>query len=908
VLLFLSAPAPPGPPKVTTLPPNFERTGKAAATGAAKSGLLERFWQLAWDTLTEWIGYIIALLMGALGWTAAKLAGAVITGEDQAQGAFNELSRVAMKDLFGVDVASGDMDRRAARAGRTRVAASIGGAVLDGLFQFSQAPGGGRLAPSKAGAERYLTTVTQLALEGWMMGFIAEFYSLGAIEKVADLDDAMAQVLGLPGVSSQVMAAPLSILVHQPFEWLLNKQFRPRLLTPRQWVRIIARDPSLAPEAREELARQGYSDTAIDALFTEEERTLSFEETEFAVSRGIWTEARAITELVQDGWTFDRAKLRLQIARLKRVETIRRQTAAEAVARYADRDIDGPTMVAILDKTRLPAEEIDEWRKLAAVRRESRFRDLSVSELARSVQAGLLSLADFRRELAELGYTVRDQQLLELLLLHDVRTREEAEKARRLIEADRVAEKELRDQERARKLKEAEERARVRELSLSDFQGLVERGLRTLDEYRAFLRDLKFSVDDADDLARFLAETIAEREQAELTREQIRATSAIKQLGVSELEQAARRGILTLDDYERALEQRGFAGPDRAIARDLLAREIAEEQAAQKKRADAEARAQIRRVSVADVERAVRLGLRSIDSFRALLGELGFPPGDVDLLATLTAEEIARDDAARKVRAQAVADAALRRISIEDLERAVRSGVRTVAQYRTELARLGYVADSQDALVRLLELEVAKDRAAAAAHKKAEERARVRRISLAELEAAVELGLVSVSAYQAALVREGFPVEDQAILVAMLTRQLDRGRQAAAVRAAAEAEMRARGIELRAIESRIRRGEASTEQLRQQMAAAGRSIDETDTVVRRLEREMAAERLARERRQAVSQELRRRRISLAQYERGVLAGLRTVEQYAEFLAGEGIIEEDIELLVGLLEARQSKGG
>jgi hypothetical protein len=138
----------------------------------------------------------------------------------------------------------------------------------------------------------------------------------------------------------------------------------------------------------------------------------------------------------------------------------------------------------------------------------------------------------------------------------------------------------------------------------------------------------------------------------------------------------------------------------------------------------------------------------------------------------LLTAELAQIRAAEKKRAEAEKAAAKRQISLSDLERAVRLGVRTVVEYQGVLQALGYSAQDQQTLVALLQLQLRQDQAARAKRQEVETAVAARGLSLSQWERAVLEGIRSLAEYQAWLREQGYGEEDAATLVALLQLEL----------------------------------------------------------------------------------------------------------------------------------------
>jgi hypothetical protein len=815
--------------------------------------------------------------------------------EAEVKGRREATAAAAIKALFDVDVPVG----RGAGAGASR---AVGAAILRAITGSTVAGGGGPLRPSKDAAEHYMTLAAKLAIDGWMEGFAMELTSLGSLETFADLDDNLASMLGIGRMAQQVARPALDITVLTPFEWLLNKTYRPRLLTARQVMRMVQRGRWSRPQAQEELARQGYSDEKIEALLAQEERRMSSGDLDYLVARGAITREAAEAELVEAGWTRASARVLLSLEADRRLDPFRRRAAEAAMDAYVSRDIDRPQYQRILQTTGITPREQEMYDLLGGLRRELRTKELSESELEQAVKVGLRTLQDYRVRLLRDGYSLADVQVKELLLLGEIREAEAGKKAREQAAKEREAARRAREEAAEKRREEAAARAAARDLSLSQVEGLVRAGLRSLAEYREFVLAQGFDASEADDLVELLGSRLAARDAAAQRREEARALAAVRRVSLSDIERAVKRGVLTVEEYQSILSDQGFGAEDQEILVRLIQDELREQADAEAAREAARAKLAAREVSLGDLELAVRRGIRTVEDYRArLIGE-GFTADAADVLVTLLRGDLAADAAARDRRAQVEAAAKRRKISLADLARGVRAGVRPIADYRRAVADLGFSIEDQDTLEALLKLEMQADADAANRREAAERRLAERRISLSDVEAAVALGIMTPAQYRAVLAREGFPDEDQVVLSELLRVKLAAAAAAKQKREADRQAAPARALKRQDFERAVLAGLRSLDEYAAHLHASGYDAAAVDTLRALLELEVMARRAASQAEAQADATASARGVSLADFRAAVRAGLRGLEDYRGFLRGMGFGLEDVELLVDLLAA------
>lgn len=896
------------PPPPTDIPldhidiPDFYSIAAQEAKGYKDSGMWGAIWAGLAAGIAEILSAFLKFFFSIFSWLGVAFAKGIIEAEDKSQESFARLARVAIKDLFGVD--PGDQfAQRGNAAGKNQAATAVGNAVIGGLFGALAAGGRASLEPSAAGAERYITTVVGLGLEGWLEGWVFEALSLGQLEKFADLDDTIASVLGLGRITNRIIGPSADILVGNPYKALLNRTYRPELLSPAQACRQFTRGRWTRERLDQELSVQGFSAERIEALINAQRKFLDVGELDHLVARKLWTREQAIQHLKDQGYTDETGAALLAIAENRRLDTFRMQWVNEALARFAAHDIDAVTWLSILSKSGLPEREQDMLRIVGGIKRELKQKNLTLSEVEQAVKRQIYDLNDFRAFVRDEGYSTADQLTLELLLLSEISQKAEADKAKRDRERERTEAAAARDAAAAARRAEIEEQLDGQAISLGKFESAVRAGVRSIAEYRQLLSERGYSEADQDTLAGLLAAGIEQRAADAARREELRRQAQVKRISLGDAETAVKRGVSTLDEYTQFLVRSGYGDSDRALLAGLLAAELQEAAEASRRREEAKAALALQQVSLDDVERAVRRGLRTIDDYRAFLDASGFAADDAGLLAELLQSELDTDAAARTRREEAARVAAVRNVNLSDQEKAVRGGLATITDYRAALARAGFTSDDLDLLARLLELDIESDKADAIARAEAKQRAAVRRISIDDLERAVKLGVVPITVYQDGLKRAGLPADDQQILTLSLAAELAAAKSAQDARARAAPVVKARGLSIAQFERSVRDGLRTTVEYFGFLLSQGFTQSDAQTLTALLELDKQQAAIAAARRAEIEAELAIKQLSLSQFERAVLGGVRRLDEYETFLRAQGYSALDIGTLVTLLRQK-----
>lgn len=261
-------------------------------------------------------------------------------------------------------------------------------------------------------------------------------------------------------------------------------------------------------------------------------------------------------------------------------------------------------------------------------------KSISLTDLAKAVVAGLRPIADYQTQLSALGYDTADQQsmvgLLQLQLDHatDVTT------------AKTSATKALAAQG----------------LSLTSLETAVKLGVMTMAQYTALLQSVGFPAESITILSTSLLAELATVGQT--TAKQTAAAKALAAKGISlaQEQDMVKAGLVTLDAYQSWLIGEGYSTDDAAALRALLDLQVQQSNAAAAAHALAVQKAAAKNISLADEEKAVVDGIRTMADYQALLVSLGFNAVDQATLIALLQAKV--DAAAAKSSTPALAPTA----------------------------------------------------------------------------------------------------------------------------------------------------------------------------------------------------------------------------------------------------------
>jgi len=461
-------------------------------------------------------------------------------------------------------------------------------------------------------------------------------------------------------------------------------------------ARRLARAELLTPaDFRRALEREGYEPDAITALELElrvelqEQRDLEKARQEQEAERQAEKERRAAERAARDeelAAKRARAYQSLSDARRLYVRGIIARDRYEA-ALVAEKlpNLDVAAYLADADDDRAEYLEALERKRQAEARDTGAVVPLTAIEQA--VMRGILTIHDYEAQVRDRGFDANETRILVQLL------------------ADRLEEQQHAADARAA----ADRRAQLAGVSLGTWERAVRLGVRTRAEYSAFLVSI-----ETPDTARALILDLLDRQlelDAEAQAKRDAAEEAAAQKGIS-LEQRYRavvRGVLSIEEYARALAETAIPVEDQQILIDMLAAEADAAAEARARRDALASRVDDAELTLAQVERAVKLNLLSPDDLRERARRKGLSADDVELLVALVVADIPDVRQGQRLERAVAEELRTRNLSLAEQKQLVARGLRTLDDYAAWLRAQGYGDDNVALLRQLLEEETAAD-------------------------------------------------------------------------------------------------------------------------------------------------------------------------------------------------------
>lgn len=879
---------------------DFVEIGKQVAKGATNFGLWNSFFETFRKFLAEAVGIVLAAIVGLIEWVIAKLLALLLRAIVSNEAGTNEIASLVVGAMTGHNYAASAFSNATDSSGRDVVGKDLINDIQAAMAKGVAASSDTGISASKAGADAFLQITSHIAVEGWLIGWLADAFTVHELEKLGDLKDGLERALGLGRLARRALSAPMKILVEDPYTYLLNSQYRPTLPSTELLVRQYIRGIIDRPRLDKLMGYHGYANDGVEALINFNRAHLSAAQIVDLLLHGQIEGDTATKLLAAQGYDDATQTLLVVAEENSRLDTWDKQLLAEMFTALRDRQISEAEVQDAIDRTHLPAIEKAKLTQILHIRAGLTRKRFTLSEAETLVKKGIWSLDKFRELATQLGYTSEDETDLELLTLLAVKDAADAAAKRQTIADQKAKAAKAKAEALAAKAKAAAAAAEAKGVSVARFETLVTDGLKTIAEYRQFLTGKGIAADNITALVSELQGKLDKTAAAEAARPTLAAGAKARNVDLGQLEAAVKAGAIPLPAFTARLTQIGFTEEDAQLLTDVLANQLQAADTKAAAKADAAAKAKARKVDLAQLNRGVRIGLVTVQEYAARLDELGFSPADRDLLVAEIEKQLESDQAAAALKSSVAGALKTKGLNLAQLEAAVRAGLNTVEDYRAALAKQGYDAAAQDSLVSLLKLRMEQDAETAATKGRAAAELGKAGLSLVDIERAVKLGVVPITVYSDALKASGLAAADQQVLLASLAAQLKTTRTARAVVAQVSEQLKLVGLGLAKLEQDVLDGRLNIEQFKGLLQGANVAAADVDTIVGLVREELAnAEHVAQLEGQ-VSSTAAAKGLNLAQEKAAVLAGVKTLADYQAFVEGLGYRSADVQTLVGTL--------
>jgi len=434
--------------------PDFEKLAEQLAAGLSKHAGFSAFWTSAFRPLLDLFAAMLGLFLALLVEFGAYVAKLMVQAQEVARPEFTDLTGVALEEIFGRSVIGSG-----AGAGDPRAAATaIGQGVINALIAQSGGGGGDGLAPSIAPAANFLGTLVEIPVRGGVLDLVIEAISLGQFHAFNELIENVIQSLGFGRLTRQALQPAIHTLIADPANQFFNLQFRPKLLSEGVAVKQFLRGTWDFGDVEQELGKQGYNPTRVEALVNEARKFLPLADADRLVRGGELSEGEFLQDARNQGFTAEDARLLRRAFLFARRDAIVREQVGAYVGLVRGGEITFEEFRTFVDQLELPPEEKAQYVVVGQIIASHPRRRIGLGDLRTLVARNLISLGEFRDHLERLGFSDQDATLIELLEQRTLADRDEAQKERARIAAEKkaAAEKRAADRQAAAAARRAE--------------------------------------------------------------------------------------------------------------------------------------------------------------------------------------------------------------------------------------------------------------------------------------------------------------------------------------------------------------------------------------------------------------------------------------------------------------------
>lgn len=928
-------------------PANFTTIGGMLAAGAAaaKGGKYAFQWLL--DLIAKIVGVILTALIGIVEQFVLLIITAIFKAWNGNEQMTSQISAAALSGILGVPIAPGDLGGAGNAAGRPATNAALVDAIttaMGGPFIGGSATA---IAPSATGANKFLGMAMNMAVEGWLQGWLADCFSYHELERFGDLKDILEKSLGIGRLSHQALRPPMKIFVRDPFTHLLNGTYHPTLLPLATALKEYTRGTLSYDLLTPITDALGIPQENLPAIINDLRPHVAPLQLANLVRTGQIDTPTAIAELKAFGYDDPTANWVLAAEDNARLIALAQQYVAAAEAAMVSRHMDVATFDGIVDAFTNTAQSFNAGvgfgafgaatvpiftpAEAALVKSTAYLKRLHGMQLPpigiaqQLLDVGLIGIDEFSTLLTLHGYTngeaTADQWSADVDAAIDFGSNTSWSTWWELYATKKAIDYETAQTAKADALKARQLRAttalmkaqakaaaatadaEAKGVSIAKFETLVLDGLKTIAQYQAFLAMKGLAPDNVAAFTTILEGKLATKTGAATATGLVVGGSKAKGLSLAQLEAAVREGFLSPADFATELVALGYTADAAAVVGEELQNSIAAAKLKASSSAAAAAALGQRKVSLAQEETAVALGLQTLAQYEAMLTAAGFDPADVAILSAEAQAKVTAAQAAAKKKLASSGAPGTKPLAIAELEKLVRAGIRPISDYETALTDAGYDAADVASQMTLLNHLMVYDQHQAAAAGRSSALQTTGGLSLSQVRTAVKLGIVPIAVYDQALTAAGTSSSDAAVLHASLIAELVARVSTAAAVKRVNTLLEAQGFTLASLEDQVLAGTLTPVAFQANLVAAGvlpaDVADLAALVTDKLANAAATGQLVAVATAAAAA----KSLSLAEAAAAVKAGLKDIVWYQSFVSGLGFDAADTAILVALEAAK-----
>jgi hypothetical protein len=378
------------------------------------------------------IGNLVGAVIGIATTIFATVAAAILDtlGKTRQEAApeLNKLIGSTMSELFGVEIKTDELPAGGDLAGNRERARQIGSKLI-GVLESEFSPTG-EISPEQGrdAANAFTGFTTQFTVTSAFVAVLGEILSGGQLESFRELGIELAENLGLGRLQRRGLSELVGTTVATPYEWFLNKKYRPTELSPKEAVRGQLTGEVTFDKMNETLARAGYSQDKFRVVSEQFYEHLSQEQLRLLKLFGLINEHDYRLFLLRAGFNEEAIDNIEKVDEIKEKRAVSLQIANSLRSDVVDGVITSDEYADVLGRLALSDAERAGFTSILGEFVNLPRRTLTLGQMRQAFLDATIDVGEFEAYLVRVGYRESDIQILVIDALLRSAKHEEAKK------------------------------------------------------------------------------------------------------------------------------------------------------------------------------------------------------------------------------------------------------------------------------------------------------------------------------------------------------------------------------------------------------------------------------------------------------------------------------------------------
>lgn len=310
------------------------------------------------------------------------------------------------------------------------------GALLVGqlVTEFSP-PAGTPVGPSLAPAQTFAGLSVNFGIASAIMGIIGGMIPETHLDVLRELGEEVAQNIGLGRLVRRALQPVIQTLVANPAQWAINQQFTPTQFTLAELVNPFASTAIDQKTLFSAMNLLGYSNDKIEAIIKLHQKRLTVSQVKLLTDFSLWDSPTADAYI--GGLNYP-PELRDTVELLEQLREDRAwddKLVNELENEVKNHNLTMEEFSAVIGT--MPYSKATQQRIIALAQYKfnahvgkTKIAHLSYAQIKQAFEAGLITMTEAVARFAAQGYSLDDQDTLELLILLDLQKHQEAAAAK----------------------------------------------------------------------------------------------------------------------------------------------------------------------------------------------------------------------------------------------------------------------------------------------------------------------------------------------------------------------------------------------------------------------------------------------------------------------------------------------